>query len=307
MASVLIIGDLHYMTTQTRSRKDNYHVSLQTKISTILNDKVDVVIFLGDVYDSPLISKLKENAFQKFLRPYLDRGIKFYTIVGNHDILSMNYKSIMRTSLCSANLSNTIKIINKPLKIDGITYVPTKYEYPLEVPLPESENSVLLAHAFLGGNLDTLNRIDIDDLKTKNFKYAFLGHDHFPKNPVKVGNTTVYRPGSVMRISVAENRNKSFYYLIEDGKPPILKSIKLKDYEDTFYEEYINRGKKKRDLDDLKIDLESLTDYFNSNSMDETESKHKMSLMEYLDSVNADKRIKEFLQIKINNYQRKNA
>ena len=209
---IAIVGDPH-ISTGFRARVDDYLRTVLKKIEYIAENN-DAVIFLGDVFDTSAMPTYVFNATYSALSKYEN---KLHTILGNHDMFHRNVKSIHRTTIGSLDLTKTIKVHIKPFEIGGVTFVPIMTDDEFEhIPVDDDNDSVLLCHKYYEMLVCPEESFDESELQELNYKYVFMGHDHMPYEPLDLGNTTLYRPGSLTRTTVDsynEKRDIRYYQL----------------------------------------------------------------------------------------------
>ena len=228
-----IVGDLHIAPTPQSRIDDYFNVGLN-KITEI-SKNCDIVIFLGDIFTSSKVEEKYVYRFIQHLQYCINKyNVKFYTIVGNHDVLSEDEDNLDNSSLGICKISGVLNIIlpNQPLKLkDGIHYnfstIPVKYKsakqflieqkHKLLQPLKYCTNILLVHHEYETG----VNCFTYNDFKELGYDMIFLGHDHKPFNQGRIiyPEFTIYRSGSIMR-NRADDYNftrQLYYYVIENG------------------------------------------------------------------------------------------
>lgn len=210
---IAIVGDPH-ISTGFRARVDDYLRTVLSKIEHIASEN-DYVIFLGDVFDTSAMPTYVFNTTYKVLNKF--KG-KLHTILGNHDMFHRNVKSLHRTTIGSLDLTETIKVHVKPFDLAGITFVPVMTDDEFEhIPVDGDNDSILLCHKYYEMMVCPEESFDESELKELNYKYVFMGHDHMPYEPLNLGNTILYRPGSLTRTTVdLYNKERDIrYYQID--------------------------------------------------------------------------------------------
>lgn len=88
---ILIISDLHLKSVNPKNRKD-YPLEVLNYIKHLLTiielENVDIVIFLGDIYNDEFTGKQSDNLNQKFLgmiHALKYKGVRVFTLMGNHE------------------------------------------------------------------------------------------------------------------------------------------------------------------------------------------------------------------------------
>lgn len=220
--SIAIVGDLHIAPPPGSRIDDYFHTGLD-KITQIAHT-VDNVVFLGDIFSCPKVEEKYISAIIHHLCFLMATyNVKFYSIVGNHDVANELESKLYNSSLGVLQESGCINIIlpDRPIPIEGIMFntVPVRFrdvKFFLKDKKYDPEDVLLIHHEYETGT----NRITYEDLKNLGCKRVFFGHDHCP---MEGGRTiypelTVYRSGSLMRnIAIDYNFSRQIYYYIMDG------------------------------------------------------------------------------------------
>ena len=96
----LFITDTHFRSNSPRSRRDDFQMSMVSKMNEIgdiiSKEKIDYVLYGGDLFDRPDIPFKTASLFSKILLSY---KIPIYIISGNHDSYGQNPVTIDRSTL----------------------------------------------------------------------------------------------------------------------------------------------------------------------------------------------------------------
>jgi predicted phosphodiesterase len=149
---------------------------------------VDVVIHGGDVVDKPVILAKESHALKESFS-FNTSNIPEYILVGNHD-----RKDKISHALAILDNYPNIKIIDKPLKLDDISFLPFDTDISEDV-YKELSNKVLFSHIDILGtqfaeHIFSTKGADPEVLK-RYFQIVYNGHLH---NPSK--NGIVYNLGA---------------------------------------------------------------------------------------------------------------
>lgn len=210
MSNIMIIGDCHLKAASPISRLDNYPTAILNKLLYLAgvakNENCTTMLLLGDVFDSPVTSLpyLADviNTFKKIS----EYGITVYTIVGNHDIKNNRMDSLPGTALGILISTGYVKLAPRDLIIDSTVFRCFHYPETIEKAMQDERYQVCVAHLYYEFSLanDSLHE---DDVKQLNYDAIVLGHYHVPCDTETIGNTLLYRPGSLSR-STSEPYNK---------------------------------------------------------------------------------------------------
>lgn len=210
MSNVFIIGDLHLKAQAPISRKDNYPIAILNKLeylaSIAKSCKCNTFILLGDVFDSPITTLPYLSKVIETFKKINEQKITVYTIVGNHDIRNNRIDSLPTTALGILIATGYIKLAPNNLIIDNTVFQCFNYTDEIKPALEDEKYTVCIAHRYYEFNLDeySLHESDINKL---NYNAIVLGHLHTPCDTIDVGNTVLYRPGSLAR-NTSEPYNK---------------------------------------------------------------------------------------------------
>ena len=209
MCNIMFIGDAHLKHISPISRKDNFPIAILNKFeylaSIAKSYNCDTFMLLGDVFDSPITTLPYLAAVINTFKKISQLGIKVYTIVGNHDIKNNRMDSLGNTALGILLSTGYVTLAPTELSIGNTVF--KCYNYPEEIP-PKSSSKyeVCVAHRYYEYDLSN-ESFHKSDLESLNYDAMILGHYHVPCDTIKVGNTTLYRPGSLSR-STSEPYNK---------------------------------------------------------------------------------------------------
>lgn len=254
---IAIINDVHLTDKIPRCRKDNYLQAILNKLEVVLKNN-DIVICLGDLFDTASVTTEVVYAFISLLMKYPDK--QFYTIYGNHDLYKYSLESLNRTSLGLLFKLDLVKhldtLIIGDYKFKEITFVKSN---PI-VPIVDNR-TILLGHYFYECSLCPHYSITKEQIINSKAKYVFLGHDHQPYQNMLLGETILVRQGSVCR-----NTSNSYNY----GRNPIYTQIEIlndKSSTHSYFKINFNINLEAQDSDlvlvdkdlDLNIESESIS------------------------------------------------
>jgi len=232
--------------------------SFQKAISICIEEKVDFILFTGDLFDSafPPIEILKET-FAEF-RKLKDAGIKSYVIAGSHDysVSGKTFLDVLEKAgfceICKYEETET-EVILKP--INHMSYY--IYGYPgkksgleissikkIKINEPyESNFRILMLHTTL---TEVVGNLPIESILLKELPkadYYALGHIHIDFNKNSDGKPVVYGgPTFPNNFKELEELNHGCFYIIDvEGFTKVTKhELKIKETE--FIELEIENG-----------------------------------------------------------------
>lgn len=297
MSNVFIIGDCHLKATAPIARKDDYPNVILNKLVYLSNiakgNKCKNFILLGDVFDSnttslPYLANVI-NAFKKIH----DNGINVYTIVGNHDIKNNRMDSLESSALGILISTDLVKLAPRDLEIENTLF--KCFNYPEDLESKSSDKyEVCVAHRYYNFDLahDSLHKEDVEKL---NYDAMVLGHYHVPCDNEVIGNTVLYRPGSLSR-STSEPYNKLriprvLVFNCKNHKTAYIE-VECESAEDVFVEHIESNNQEAISMKDL---IQFITTSYSSADMDvrsyfsnlEIPYNCREIIAKYLDSVGA--------------------
>jgi len=230
-------------------RREDLNRNFAIIIDFALNNKPDLFLVSGDVFDKILPTNASRVFLTQKMRLLKEADIPVFIIGGNHDVPKVGrYPHLAIEVLHSAGLatvftrSDTIqkqilKIDNKTVCISGKSYY-THFERanPLKginIPL-NGDYNILMIHASLQGlNVTTSvqemvsqNPFKVDDVE-RGLNYLALGHfhNHFER---EYQGCNIVNPGSIEKLSWAEmNDDKGFVFVEINGSETSTEFIKL--------------------------------------------------------------------------------
>ena len=237
----LHISDIHLGKLLFQQNLLEIQIDLLNQIIDYLVDNdIDVLIMVGDIYDCSVPSNEAIEALNDFLSSLiLKHHKKVLMIAGNHD-------SATRLSFASGLLKQEGLYIEafvqdemKPVVIDGVnfyllpffkpsyirylyndesivTYQDAFAAYMKRQKINLDETNILITHQFIAGNKEVIKSESeailsvggseiIDVSLVKQFDYVALGHIHAPQ---QISRDTIRYSGSLMRYSFDEVKQK---------------------------------------------------------------------------------------------------
>lgn len=238
MSKIAIVGDVH-IASNVSSRVDDYFNTCLNKIKEI-SEENDSIIFLGDLFNTPTIQNNYFVELYNLFTYYKNKGKKFYSIIGNHDIYNEREESLYKSTLGLCEITGLIEIIkpNMPISIGKYnfhtSYVNFNKAKEHIKTLKLNENDILLLHHFFDDQYEGFTYEDIKDIGCKNI---FLGHEHspFPELRKVYKEFTAYRSGSLLRnSSIQYNLERDIFYFVLEDEVKCYKLENVKSAKDIF-------------------------------------------------------------------------
>lgn len=244
------IGDLHLgKRVYEFSMLEEQEALLRTILEKIEEEKPDMLLITGDVYDKAIPPVEAVRLLDDFLTALSDRELSTYIIAGNHDsaqrlefgreIMGKNGIHIagnIREKMEHFTETDDFGAVDiwllpffKPAHVNGIfaeqqvsSYGEAAKALLDSAEIDFSKRNVILAHQFVTwkGNAErsdseTMSLGGVDEIDAAlffPFDYAALGHLHSPQH---MGKNTVRYAGSPMAYSFSEIRRKKGITLVE--------------------------------------------------------------------------------------------
>jgi DNA repair protein SbcD/Mre11 len=220
MIKLLYFTDTHIRGSNPKSRKDNYVETLKFKFREIVEktraEKIDIVLFGGDLFDRPDISPSVVKEFVNILK---DMPLPIYSVLGNHDVYGHNPDTVNRTILGILDTLGILKLIAKDEKVyirknnSIIQLTGCHYYYDIDsspgregyvVSKADCDYSIHMVHGFLLDRpfIEGIPFTLIDDIADKTeADITLCGHYHTGFGIKKASEKYFVNPGSLSRIS----------------------------------------------------------------------------------------------------------
>lgn len=216
MSRFIFITDFH-LTTSAPVRTGDPLQDCLDKIRYVI-EKANVldaqILIGGDIFDRPTIPY---EAYTKVCKVFQKAKRVPIAVKGNHDQLFRSDDNDRKTTLNNAFSLGILRELNGCYMAEDSSCILTSDPGNLTHNLPQ----ILIYHGFLNTKDGKLT-VYADDLSLATSPtLVLLGHDHVEYDPVRIGNCTVYRIGSLFRDQrvVTSNRTpKMLYISVEDGK-----------------------------------------------------------------------------------------
>lgn len=215
-------------------------------LNVIKNQKSQVVIIAGDIYDKPVPTREAVQLFDKFLVELSNLSQKVLVISGNHDSAErmafgrrlMENKGVYMAPVYDGHvepvvLSDEYGEINfymlpfiKPVNVRGCfpeenieTYTDAVKCAVEHMGIDKKKRNVIIAHQFVGG----ADRCDSEEISVggidnvvpgvfEAFDYTALGHIHGPQN---AGSDKIRYSGTPLKYSFSEKNHKKSITVVE--------------------------------------------------------------------------------------------
>lgn len=178
---------------------DSYY-ALGSMTKAVLDQKADILVMAGDIFDSTVVDPMTEKVLQGNLKLLRDNGVEVLSVMGNHD---------RSTSISRSSLFGTTQLTITPLDINGVSFCGIDYT-PSTEDLQEKLSCVppcdyLVLHAPFRHLLGFEGRyqLELQDVPA-HVGCVIVGDIHvrdFTRSPEGV---LVFSPGSTHPLSLAE-------------------------------------------------------------------------------------------------------
>jgi len=209
---LLILGDTHFTTKAPARRIDEYYATQLNKFEQALkiyNDKnCDIIIQVGDLFDSPYASDLVKVDLIKLLDVYLRNPM--LCVYGQHDIFGHAAQSFNKTPMAVLEAANYIYVVRENGYISEDTCVQGA-SYGEEIPAIHKNTcdmyNVLVIHEMIGPKdlypgqnimkpRSFLKSYDYDLVCCGDYHYSFID---------KIGDRIILNPGALLRKTINDN------------------------------------------------------------------------------------------------------
>jgi DNA repair exonuclease SbcCD nuclease subunit len=211
----------------------------------ILEERAEIVVHSGDLFDSPRPTAQAYYAFKKFLAK-IDGKVRVFSILGDHDTPKRRgmppqrlFDDKMQIIGLTGGEYQILSIKGQDVLIAGISYVGRRYRELLIEELQKLDSiaarypvSILTLHQAIDKffALEETYELRMDELP-RNFKYYAMGHLH-SKGQASFGNGELAYSGSTeiirsTEIADWEKRGKGFYIVDIDGDNVNIKEVNL--------------------------------------------------------------------------------
>lgn len=198
--------------------------ALSALVDVALQQKVDLVLLAGDIYDRELGDFRAALFFREQLIRLVDARIRVFVIKGNHDAEGQISKRLPDVSGVHVFSSRSAEVIDLPdlgVAVYGKSFpdrvvsedlVPS---YP--APLPGRFNIGML-HTSLTGRVghDPYAPTSVETLSAKGYDYFALGHIH-AREVVREANPRIVFPGNLQGRHVGETGSKGCELVTVEG------------------------------------------------------------------------------------------
>jgi DNA repair protein SbcD/Mre11 len=235
MVRIAHLADTHlgYKQYNLDEREKDIYDALEEISNKILEERVDIVVHSGDLFDSPRPTPQAYRAFKNFLKK-LDGKAKIFSVLGDHDrpksrgiaphILFEDQMHILGVGGCVQQ--QQLNIDGSEVVIAGLSNLTRSYRVVLVEELKKIANlklegkiSILLLHEGIDKFLPFEGSFEVymDELP-KNFNYLAMGHLHtrirasFGKGELAYpGSTEVLRRDEI----VSWQKNGKGFYVVD--------------------------------------------------------------------------------------------
>ena len=233
-------------------------------IKTIENEKIDIIMIPGDIYDKSIPSAEAEMLLDEFLSTLAKMNIEVLITSGNHDSSDrLSYGSRIFNKfnihivtkytgeITKFEKENTVFYMLPFLKPFHLKHLMSEEEYNkvnnsndmlkwiLErEKIDKSKNNILLAHQFIMWDSKLPEQCDSESISLKNvgtidaidanllddFNYVALGHIHRPQ---KIKRETIRYSGTPLKYSFSEVNDKKSVVIIDTENIENIKLVEL--------------------------------------------------------------------------------
>lgn len=191
MSKFCILGDTHF---GARGNSKVFHDHFETFYSKFLipflvENNISTIFQLGDLWDNRKAAQLYsvDRVKSYFFNALSEKGIKLYTLIGNHDIFYRESLSINSSSILLKGYDN-VTILDSPTTIEGIDIIPwicKENEQECLNYISNSRSLICMGH-FEIQNFSMYKGVEckdgLDPEMFSKYEYVFSGHYHHKSN-----------------------------------------------------------------------------------------------------------------------------
>jgi DNA repair exonuclease SbcCD nuclease subunit len=247
MVRIAHVADTHLGFRQYNldEREQDVYEVLDEITDKILEERAEIVIHSGDLFDSPRPTAQAYYAFKKFLAK-IDGKVRVFSILGDHDTPKRRgmppqrlFDDRMQIIGLTGGEYQILNLKGQDVLIAGISHVGRRYRELLVEELQKLDSiatrypvSILTLHQAIDRffALEEAYELRMDELP-RNFKYYAMGHLH-SRVQASFGNGELAYSGSTeiirsTEITDWEKRGKGFYIVDIDGDNINIKEVNL--------------------------------------------------------------------------------
>lgn len=217
MAKIAIVSDVHLGTRQygLKERYEDFHRAFQRFGESVEEERPDIVVIGGDLFDSPRPDARSVAVAQETIRLIKAKRIQVLGIDGNHDLANGEWMNVIGAH---GLFETPLEMFR--LKIVGVNYRNGRdFIAAIQDMIDQGiKADILVAHFALaemngGGTADTGVRELCPLLEKLGVKCVLMGHVHIPE--AKKWNGILFvNPGSTEMKSSNEPQEK-FYFMVD--------------------------------------------------------------------------------------------
>lgn len=248
---ILHLSDLHIgKTILEQSLLEDQDYMLKQIIKIIEDEKIEIVLIAGDVYDRSVPSSEAVNLLDEFLNVLIKKlKVKVLIISGNHDSkerLNFGSKIFENDGLfIQTNYEGKIRQVNLEDEYGKINFYMMPFVKPIDVKkyfdeelesyndafskiienedINKNERNIIIAHQFITSGTFSPEQCEsetlvlggsenVDISKFDDFDYVALGHIHGPQ---RIGRDTARYSGTMLKYSFSEVNHKKSVVIID--------------------------------------------------------------------------------------------
>lgn len=250
MVKMVICSDTHLNAyyakmrpEQLERRRERLRKAFQEAVDFAIEQKVDIFIHAGDLFDMPDPRYLEVIfAFKELVR-LKNAGIRTFLIGGTHDIPKARYEGGGAPSLLIFEIANLAKVFRnfyhpqpeildldgRRIVLAGVSCDPRVREgnpfQQLQFTPPEGDLTIFMFHYAIEGRIPSMYEgaiVPLQNLRELPADLIIAGHLH-PHSHFEIGNKLVIIPGAMERFDFGEEKNECGFYYLEWEREPIVK------------------------------------------------------------------------------------
>lgn len=198
--------------------------ALANLVDLALREDVDLVLFVGDLFDRELGEFSGALFFRKQLVRLVEAGIQVFIVKGNHDAegqITKRVPNVDGVHVFSSRVAEVIDIPKLGVAVHGKSFPERKVPEDLVPSYPEpvaGRFNIGMLHTSLNGRTghDSYAPTDETTLVAKGYDYFALGHVHV-REVVREANPRIVFPGNLQGRKVTEIGSKGCELVTVEG------------------------------------------------------------------------------------------
>lgn len=222
---IACLGDLHIRNTSPENRTDDFVGTLFKKLQYVINycedNGVQIVLFPGDIFHSPIQSYAILRETLDLLHGHDFAKLKYYACYGQHDLLFHSKKN-KNVALNILESGKAVQIINEPVFWNGVNIYSSHYGE--EIPEIKTDGiNILIIHRMIIAEKKLWFKQEeytksSSLLRKHKFDLIVSGDNHNTFQDI-YRNRYLVNAGSLMRSNIDQDKHKPCFFIYDTEQP----------------------------------------------------------------------------------------